>query len=178
MEHLRSAPGVDILTYGLQGGNVTTRGFNNIFSGGLHMLTDNRLAGVPSLRVNLMHFIPSNDADIDRMEVVLGPGSALYGPNTANGVVHIITKSPLDEQGTSVTMGAGQRSVFQGSFRSAFKLSDDFGFKVSGQSLTGNEWEYDDPTERANRASALANPALCLSDRQLRGYSAGEAQLR
>ena len=176
MEHLRSAPGVDILTYGLQGGNVTTRGFNNIFSGGLHMLTDNRLAGVPSLRVNLMHFIPSNDADIDRMEVVLGPGSALYGPNTANGVVHIITKSPLDEQGTSVTMGAGQRSVFQGSFRSAFKLSDDFGFKVSGQSLTGNEWEFDDPTEVANRASALANPALCLSDRQLRGYSAGEAQ--
>lgn len=177
MEHLRSAPGVDIITYGIQGGNVTTRGFNNIFSGGLHMLTDNRLAGVPSLRVNLMHFIPSNEADVDRMEVVLGPGSALYGPNTANGVVHIITKSPLDEQGTSVTFGAGQRSVFQGSFRSAFKLADNFGFKISGQGLTGNEWEYDDPTEVANRAAANADPAFCVSDKVIRGFTTEQAQL-
>lgn len=177
MEHLRSAPGVDIITYGIQGGNVTLRGFNNIFSGGLHMLTDNRLAGVPSLRVNLMHFIPSNEADVDRMEVVLGPGSALYGPNTANGVVHIITKSPLESQGTSVTLGAGQRSVLQGSFRSAFKLADNFGVKVSGQALTGNEWEYDDPTELANRAAADASPALCLGDKVIRGFSEAEAQI-
>ncbi len=177
LEHLRSAPGVDILSYGIQGGNVTTRGFNNIFSGGLHMLTDNRLAGVPSLRVNLMHFIPSNDADVDRMEVVLGPGSALYGPNTANGVVHIITKSPLDEQGTSVTLGAGQRSVLQGSFRSAFKLTDNFGFKISGQGLTGNEWEFDDPVELANRAAADANPTFCVSDKLLRGFTADQAQV-
>ncbi len=177
LEHLRSAPGVDIITYGLQGGNVTLRGFNNIFSGGLHMLTDNRLAGVPSLRVNLMHFIPSNDADVDRMEVVLGPGSALYGPNTANGVVHIITKSPLDEQGTSITLGAGQRSVFQGSFRSAFKLADNFGFKISGQSLTGNEWEFDDPVELANRAAADANPTFCVSDKVLRGFTAEQGQV-
>lgn len=177
MEHLRSAPGVDIISYGVQGGNVTLRGFNNIFSGSLHMLTDNRVAGVPSLRVNLMHFIPSNEADIDRMEVVLGPGSALYGPNTASGVVHIITKSPLESQGTSVTLGAGQRSVFQGSFRSAFKLADNFGVKVSGQALNGNEWEYDDPTELSNRAAADANPAMCIGDKVIRGFSEAEAQV-
>jgi iron complex outermembrane receptor protein len=136
-EHLRLAPGVDIITHGLQASNVVVRGFNNIFSGALHMLHDYRLAGVPSLRVNLLHFIPSNQADLARMEVVLGPASALYGPNTANGVVHIITKSPLDDQGTTVTVGGGQRNVFQGSFRSAFLLSDDFGLKVSGQYPSG-----------------------------------------
>jgi iron complex outermembrane receptor protein len=176
VDHLRSVAGVDIISHGLQASNVVVRGFNNIFSGGLHMLTDHRLAGVPSLRVNLMHFIPSNEQDIDRMEVVLGPGSALYGPNTANGVVHILTKSPLDDQGTTVTLGGGQRGVFQGSFRSAFLLSDDFGFKVSGQYLKGDEWQYDDPTELANRAAADASPATCVQDKLFRGRTAAEGQ--
>ncbi len=170
-EHLRLAPGVDIITHGLQASNVVVRGFNNIFSGALHMLHDYRLAGVPSLRVNLLHFIPSNQADLARMEVVLGPASALYGPNTANGVVHIITKSPLDDQGTTVTVGGGQRNVFQGSFRSAFLLSDDFGLKVSGQYLKGDEWEFDDPTEVTNRLSADQNPQRCIADKQLRGIT-------
>ena len=177
VEHLRSTPGVDIITYGLQASNVTVRGFNNIFSGALHMLTDHRLAGVPSLRVNLMHFIPSNSDDVDRMEVVLGPGSALYGPNTANGVVHILTKSPLESQGTTVTVGGGGHSLFQSSFRSAFLLSDDFGFKVSGQYLSGDEWEFNDPTEAANRAAATANPASCLADKAFRGVTGAGAQM-
>jgi iron complex outermembrane receptor protein len=175
-EYLRSAPGVDIVKYGLQGNNVVVRGFNNIFSGALHVLTDHRLAGVPSLRVNLMHFIPSNEQDIERMEVVLGPGSALYGPNTANGVVHILTKSPLVDQGTTVTLGGGERSVFQGSFRSAFLLNEDFGVKVSGQYIQGDEWEFTDPTEADNRATADANPALCLADKALRGITGAAAQ--
>lgn len=175
-DHLKSAPGVDVITQGIQSTNVAVRGFNNIFSGSLHMLTDHRLAGVPSLRVNLMHFIPANEEDVDRMEVVLGPGSALYGPNTANGVVHILTKSPLDDQGTTVTLGAGERDLFQGSFRSAFLLNDDVGLKLSGQYLTATEWNYVDPTEEAARQQALSNPATCLTDKAIRGFSAGVAQ--
>ncbi len=176
-DHLRSAPGVDVITTGLQGTNVVVRGFNNIFSGALHMLTDHRLAGVPGLRVNLIHFIPAVDADIERMEVVLGPGSALYGPNTANGVVHVLTRSPLTSQGTSVTLGGGERSVFQGAFRSAFLLRDDLGIKVSGQLLRGDEWEHVDPTEQAGRAATDANPARCLADRAVRGLDTTTAQL-
>lgn len=170
-EQLRPAPGVDIITQGVQSTNVTVRGFNNIFSGSLHMLADNRLAGVPSLRVNLMHFIPTVEEDIDRIEVVLGPGSALYGPNTANGVVHMITRSPLDHQGTSVAIAGGEQSVFKGSFRSAFLLNEDVGLKVSGQYLRGDEWQYIDPTESAARDQALADPQGCIDDKVLRGLS-------
>lgn len=176
-DQLRPAPGVDIITQGVQSTNVTVRGFNNIFSGSLHMLSDNRLAGVPSLRVNLMHFIPTIEEDVDRIEVVLGPGSALYGPNTANGVVHIITKSPLDDQSTSVTIGGGERSVFQGAFRSSFLLGEDFGVKVSGQYLRGDDWQYEDPTESAARAAADADLQGCIDDKVLRGLSAGVAQV-
>ena len=159
-DHFREVPGVDVITPGLQSQHLVLRGFNNIFSGALHMLTDHRLAGVPSLRVNLMHFIPSIEEDIDRIEVVLGPGSALYGPNTANGIVHILTKSPLESQGTTVTLGAGERSVFQGALRSAFLLSDNLGFKISGQYMRGDEWNHTDPTEEAGRLSAIANPQV------------------
>lgn len=173
VDHLRTAPGVDIISSGIQSSNVVVRGFNNIFSGSLHALTDHRLAGVPSLRVNLLHFIPANNEDIDRMEVVLGPGSALYGPNTANGVLHILTKSPLDHQGTTFSVAGGERSVFQGQFRSAFLLSDNLGFKVSGQYLKGNEWEYTDPTEAAARATAQASPATCIAALRVRGFSDG-----
>lgn len=173
-DYLKTAPGVDIISHGIQASNVVVRGFNNIFSGALHTLTDYRLAGMPSLRVNLLHFIPSNELDIDRVEVVLGPGSALYGPNTANGVLHFITKSPLDSQGTTISLGAGERSVFQGSFRSAFLLSDDFGFKVSGQYIRGSEWEYTDPAEESARLQAAADPAACVDDKELRGLSAAD----
>jgi len=178
VDYIKNAPGVDVISSGLQSSNVVVRGFNNIFSGALHMLTDNRIAGVPSLRVNLIHFVPSNEQDIDRMEVVLGPGSALYGPNTANGVVHIITKSPLDDQGTTVTLGGGERSVFQGNFRSAFLLNPNLGFKVSAQYLRGNEWPFQDSTELANRKGADAdNAKACIADRVFRGLTNADAQL-
>jgi iron complex outermembrane receptor protein len=157
VDHLRSTPGVDIITSGLQSTNVVARGFNNIFSGALHALTDNRIAGIPSLRVNLLHFVPQTSDDISRMEVVLGPGSALYGPNTANGVLHMITKSPIDEPGSSVSVAGGERSVLQFGGRTAVRVSEHFGFKVSGQYFKGNEWNYEDPVELAAKQLATTD---------------------
>jgi iron complex outermembrane receptor protein len=176
VEHLRESPGVDIATHGLQSSNIVVRGFNNVFSGSLNMLTDNRLAGLPALRVNLMHFLPLNDQDIDRMEVVLGPGAALYGPNTANGVVHVITKSPLEGQGTTVTLGAGERSVFESTFRSAFLINRDFGVKVSGQVFRGDEWTHTDDIEAAARDTARVDPIGCVDGRLFRGFTLEDAQ--
>lgn len=177
VDHLRSAPGVDIIQQGTQSRNVVIRGFNNIFSGSLHFLVDNRIAGVPSLRANLLHFVPQTNEDLERIEVVLGPGSALYGPNTSNGVVHMITRSPLTSQGTTVTLGGGGKNVFDATFRTAHKLSDNFGFKVSARQITGDEWEFTDPVETAARASADSNPAAFKAERMARGLSSANADL-
>ena len=176
-DHLAVMPAVDIIKGGLQTGHVVVRSFNNIFSGALHMLQDYRLAGVPSLRVNLMHFIPAIDEDLDRIEVVLGPSSALYGPNTANGIVHFITKSPLESQGTSVTLGGGERSTLQSSLRSAFLLNENLGFKISGQYMRGDEWNHTDPNEAAGRAFADDFPSACILDKETRGLSPADAQI-
>lgn len=157
VDHLRSAASVDIWTGGLQSTRVVTRGFNSIFSSSLHALTDNRIAGVPSMRVNALSMIPQASDDIERIEVVLGPGAALYGPNTANGILHIITKSPIDDRGSVVSVAGGERSVLHLAGRTALRLSSRFGVKMSGQYFQGHDWEYTDPVEAEARQAAQDN---------------------
>ena len=146
-EHIRDLPAVDYSQTGLSQSNVVVRGFNNIFSGALLTLSDNRIARVPSLRVNVYNFIPVTNDDIERIEVVLGPGSALYGPNSSNGVMHIITRSPLESQGTNVNFGLGERSVKKYGVRHAGRIGSKLGYKISGQFYSGTDWEYVDPAE-------------------------------
>lgn len=139
-DHVVALPGVDRAQTGLMSGTVVTRGFNNVFSGALLTIIDNRYARVPSLRFNAYSMFPTTDLDIDRVEVSLGPGAALYGPNAASGVMHLITTSPLDRQGSSASVAGGERSLMHAQFRTAHLLSEGVGFKVSGQYQSGNDW--------------------------------------
>jgi iron complex outermembrane receptor protein len=173
-DHIRTLPGIDVSSGGLLQSNVVARGFNNIFSGTLQTLIDNRYASVPSLRVNVPYFITTTNEDIERIEVVLGPGAALYGPNTANGVLHIITKSPFDSPGGSVTVGGGLAAssgssdvnVYRTGLRYAAIVNDNVAFKVSGDYTGGKDWRFVDPAE----------PPTTHRDYALRKY-AGEARL-
>lgn len=146
-EHVKIQPGVDIATTGLVQSNMVVRGFNNIFSGALLVLTDNRIARVPSLRFNAYNFIPTTNADIERIEIVSGPGSALYGPNSATGVMHVISKSPFGSEGTTVSLGGGERDVMIASFRHAGSYQSKFGYKITAEYYQGNDWESSDPAE-------------------------------
>lgn len=140
-ENAKAVPGVDVVQSGITSSNIVARGFNNVFSGALLVLTDNRYAFVPSLRFNAYNMIPTNQFDIERMEIMLGPGAALYGPNSASGVMHVITTSPIDDPGTKVSISGGERDVLFGQFRTALKFSDNAGLKLSGQYFQGREWE-------------------------------------
>jgi outer membrane receptor for ferrienterochelin and colicins len=148
IDHVRTVPGVDISRSGLVQQNVVTRGFNNVFSTALMMITDHRHASVPSLRINAPYMIPASDDDIEQIEVVVGPAAALYGPNSANGVLHAITKSPFTSGGTSVSLAGGERSLLQGGFRHAGVAAEErVGYRISGQYLRGDDWEFADPAE-------------------------------
>ncbi|HYN82531.1 MAG TPA: TonB-dependent receptor [Gemmatimonadaceae bacterium] len=141
-DHVAALPGVDVARGGLLRSNIVARGFNNIFSGAMMTMTDNRFAFVPSLRVNIPYLNPTNMEDIDRIEVVLGPGAALYGPNTTSGVMAIFTKSPFSTQGTTVTVDGGNQSVLRGSIRTAWAPTPKFGFKVAYEAFRGKEWPF------------------------------------
>ena len=163
-DHVQVQPGLDIFQSSLMGKSVVSRGFNGVFSGSLLTIIDNRYGRIPSQRFNSFDLISTTDLDIDRIEVSLGPGSALYGPNAAAGVMHIITASPIDRPGTSVSLAGGERSIFSSQFRSAHAFSDGFGIKVSGQYMRGNDFEFEDPIEVAAAMQPGANPKIANRD--------------
>lgn len=146
-EHVKALPGVDLANTGLNQANVVMRGFNNVFSGALLFLADYRLAGVPSLRYNAFHHLPLANEDVERIEMVSGAASALYGPNSANGLMHVITKSPFGSEGTTITFGGGERNLLTSSLRHAGSFKRRVGYKISMQYYRGNDWEYYDPAE-------------------------------
>lgn len=145
-DYLYSTSGVDVSKTGLTSSNVVTRGFNNVFSGAVLTMVDNRVASVPSLRVNSTQMIPGNSNDISSIEVLKGPASAIYGPFSSNGVIHILTKSPLDlekDSETKVSFGAGQRDLLNTSVRTAGKINNKLGYKISMNYLRGTDWDRD-----------------------------------
>ena len=159
IEQLRSVPGVDYAGTGVQGGNVVVRGFNNVFSGAMLTISDYRYATVPSLRVNTPYLVPTPNEDVGQIEVVLGPGAALYGPNAANGVMHILSRSPFESKGTTISLGGGNRDVLRGAFRHAGTVGERFGYKLSGQVLRAEDWHFTDPVEDSLRRRAITgNP--------------------
>ncbi|WP_419860282.1 TonB-dependent receptor [Candidatus Palauibacter sp.] len=165
VEHVEHQPGVSVGRTGIRGRTAVLRGFNNIFSGRTLFMTDNRIARVPSLRVNIFYLNPTSELDMERVETVLGPGSALYGPNAAGGVVHYMTKSPIRSPGATFSVGGGLRQqgddggigsgpiqggdagLFQFDGRIAVAPSDKFGFKISGQYFDATEYAFTDLVE-------------------------------
>ena len=178
VDQVRNTPGVDATQGGLAQSNVVARGFNNAFSGSLLMLQDYRFAGVPSLRVNVPFLFTGTNEDVERIEVLLGPAAALYGPNSANGVMHVITKSPFTSQGTTVAVDGGERSLFRGSLRHAQTVGDKVGFKLSGEYFTAEDFNYVDRAEPDTFATVVQarRGRLNRRDYTLRRYT-GEARL-
>ncbi|MBT7501341.1 MAG: TonB-dependent receptor plug domain-containing protein, partial [Gemmatimonadales bacterium] len=64
VDYVKAMPGVDVIQTGINQSNTVTRGFNNVFSGALLVLTDNRYARVPSLRLNAYNMIPATPLDV------------------------------------------------------------------------------------------------------------------
>jgi iron complex outermembrane receptor protein len=177
---MRQTPGMSVSTGGLVQTNMVSRGFNNAFSTSMLMLQDYRFAGVPSLRVNVPFLFTGTNEDIDRIEVLNGPASALYGPNSANGVLHIITKSPFQSKGTILTLDGGAQSLFRGAARTAGTFGDNqWGYKLSGEYFTGTDWNYKDPNDPAvfpSNAPAGRAGKPVVRDFAVRRYT-GEARL-
>lgn len=112
--------GVEFVRTGVNGVGINARGFNNAFNAKILSMTDGRnsmMAGGSGLPSGIMNTVIKED--IDRIEVVLGPNSALYGPNAHNGIVNTITKDPRRFQGTTVALNAGNQSVFSARLRHA-----------------------------------------------------------
>ena len=144
--------GVDYVRSGVLGVGINARGFNSAFNPKNLQLNDNRLTTLIATGLPLGALSTTVKEDIERIEVILGPSSALYGPNAHNGLVNTITKDPRTSQGTTIAVGVGTQNVLSTRFRHASKVGDKFAFKVSAEYLKGTEFDYTDSVYFNNTA--------------------------
>ena len=106
-EALRMVPGINVARIDSNKWAITSRGFNGRFANKLLVLIDGRSVYAPSFSGVYWEVQDTLMEDLDRIEVIRGPGATLWGANAVNGVINIITKSAADTQGGLVALGAG-----------------------------------------------------------------------
>ncbi|MBT9393004.1 TonB-dependent receptor [Hymenobacter sp. NST-14] len=132
--------GIDVNGTSMLMNSLSTRGFNSPKSERLIQLTDYFDTQSPSLNVNAGNLTGLPELDIESIEIIHGPASALYGANAFNGVLLQNSKDPFVSEGLSVRVRGGQRSFFDGQLRYAQKIGERFAFKITGAYLTADDW--------------------------------------
>lgn len=151
LSSLSNLKGVDFARVGINGQAISMRGFNNNFNTRLLQLKDGRLAQLPGTGLPQGNFLPSSELDVKNIEVVVGPASALYGPDAHTGVVNVITKTPWDESGIALDVRGGQEDLIDLNGRVAGTVNDKFGWKVNGQFMSATD--YKPPTGGPNASA-------------------------
>jgi iron complex outermembrane receptor protein len=112
-------PGLDVVQNGINDFNINARGFNKQLNSRVLVLQDGRdLASLYVIRENWGALAEPLE-DMGRIEVIRGPGSALYGPNAVNGVINITTPAARDIVGTKFTVGSGELGTLRADVRQA-----------------------------------------------------------
>ena len=137
---LKEAKGVDFIQTGMNTIAINARGFNSSFNNRMLMVEDGRIAVMPENGLPVGNLTPTPKIDLAGMEVLVGPGSALYGPDASNGVLSLITKDPRESQGTQIELIGGNRSYFDVQGRHA-NLIGNFGYKVAGEFQQAEDWD-------------------------------------
>ena len=145
---LSNRAGVETMKTGLEGSNVTVRGFNGVFSGAIHTVVDNRWARPPVINAQLLQFVGPDDSDVERVELVRGPASPMWGPDTQQGVVAFFTKSPFN-QGSRVAVTVGERDYMKLYARVAHQWGARAATRLTVSHRSFNDWDADMPHTQA-----------------------------
>ncbi|MEA2626926.1 MAG: iron complex outerrane recepter protein [Candidatus Binatota bacterium] len=132
-EALRMVPGVHVARIDASEWAVASRGFSSLNSSKLLVLMDGRSAYTPLFSGVLWDVQDTLLEDVDRIEVVRGPGASLWGANAVNGVINVVTKSARDTHGLYLEGGGGQEERGFGGIRYGGALGEDFHYRVYGK---------------------------------------------
>ena len=159
---LGNQAGVEYMKTGLESSNLSLRGFNGVFSGAIHAVVDNRWTRAPVVNAQLLQFFAPDDSDVDRVELVRGPASPMYGPDTQQGVISLFTKSPFN-QGNRVAITVGDRNFMKIYGRVAHQWGARAATRVSFSHRSFDDWE--------------SNMPRSLAEAQAQGHSYYEPEL-
>jgi iron complex outermembrane receptor protein len=146
-EALRLVPGLNVARINANEWAISARGFNAQYGNKLLVLVDGRSVYTPAFSGVFWSMQDLMLKDLDRIEVIRGPGSTLWGANAVNGVINIMTKSAKDTQGFlgNVTYGTDLQPLT--SLRYGGQLGTNLHYRVYGQFLSHDNARRSDGSE-------------------------------
>ncbi len=139
---VKEAKGTDAYRRGIDNVVINARGFMSAYSYRFIMMGDGMNAMLPGASTSSGGLWPIAKEDIQRIEIILGPSSALYGPNAHNGLINVISKHPRQSQGGSFVLGGGSNDIKSMRFRYA-GVTGPLAYKVNMEKISGNDWTTD-----------------------------------
>ncbi|MCH7500672.1 MAG: TonB-dependent receptor, partial [Nitrospinae bacterium] len=132
-EVLRMVPGVEVARVDGNKWAVSIRGFNGLFARKLLVLIDGRSVYTGLFSGTFWDTQDTALEDIERIEVIRGPGATVWGVNAVNGVINIITKQSKNSQGGLVSAGGGNLERGFTTLRYGGKMGDNAHYRVYGK---------------------------------------------
>ncbi|MCI0668861.1 MAG: TonB-dependent receptor [Myxococcaceae bacterium] len=160
-ELLRRVPGAEVMAMGVGSANVSFRGFNQRLANKVLVLVDGRSEYQDFLGLTLWSALPVGLEEIERIEVIRGPGSALYGAGAMLGVVNIITRTPGTGKAGDLTAYAGAGNSAGGSFVGSGG-NERLRYRASVGYAQSDKWSRDFGSDRPDVEPQVENPNLGL----------------
>ncbi|MGI9541567.1 MAG: TonB-dependent receptor domain-containing protein [Flavobacteriaceae bacterium] len=150
IRNLINIPGVQFQQQSANSVNFEMRAGSGVFGTSVFPILDYRFLQSPASGSFFAFQSGLSNLDLERVEVVRGAASALYGPGVESGVVHFFSKKAIDKPGTSIELIGGNLSTLSGAIRHAYaNKKKTFGFKINAQYKKGDEFGLD-PVENAD----------------------------
>ncbi len=150
VRNLINIPGLQFQQQSANSVNFEMRAGSGVFGTSVFPILDYRFLQSPASGSFFAFQSGLSNLDIERIEVVRGAASALYGPGVESGVVHFFSKKAIDKPGTSIELIGGNLATVQAAVRHAYSNDKKtFGFKINAQYKKGDEFSLD-PDEDAD----------------------------
>ncbi len=177
---LRRVPGMDVMALSYSEYNIAMRGFNRRLANKILVLIDGRSAYQDFLGNTLWRSLPINLQDVARVEVVRGPGSAIYGAYAYTGIVNIILKRPDEIRGAVAEVGVGNGERVEATFQYG-DTRGPFGFRVGAGYDRGDKFDLEFDPSRVDYVSAAEDPELSVQIARVNGeveYNVPDSNVR
>ncbi len=181
---LRMVPGVDVAQINASNWAISVRGFNGEFSNKLLVVVDGRTVYTPMFAGVFWNAQNVPLDSIERIEIIRGPGAAIWGSNAVNGVINIITRSAENSQGGQVSGDAGNAGIGPSTISYGGKAQGIGAYRVYGEGFRytslptfantegHDDWGLVDGGFRTN--STLSAKDSLTTEGEILGGNAGE----